>query len=999
MSFSTSNQSLSQQLYTSSGMNASVMTTQQHISFIPVPLTHNVEVIPSSGFPPSSTNFSNSPNSANQERPKPQIMILEKLKQLRDVGRYCDLFIDVKGMRFIAHKSLVAAWSPYFDEALTSTDYVDKDLLIVHYDSYEVFADFLEFLYTGTIAPRETNFLQLLHLAVSFKIDLLKSYCEEFLRCNLHLGNFVSTYFLSRKYSLDELEEFLVGFLQSNLSDAVKQSEFLQMKAGKIHALLSKGCMLKLKPEMKLFLVISWVGFEVQPREKFLVLLLKHIDWSSVASDFLLEISRTENFFTTHESSLYLLLQTLFSSGISLGPYTETFSSLRHTYSHLLTEVVTSGLILPEVDDFIAVTAVGTTTRHIKLNTGTNTDNMPYMYIQSHTAKPVSESDKSFQPEENEENFNESAANENEVTGSQSMEPVEQETSSTILTPELEKTPSKSIRGKVKKKIKIMSKDTLIVSRSYTQPEYQPRSSPQPSGESQDQSENNTEDSTQNIVEEDLEKDEENNEEFNEFEEEENAEEDEDYIHEMEEEGEEEDGSDTEKNEVKKGSKKKKNTPIYNMVKLECPHCSYSTKIEGRLRKHLKWNHENDILLKCTVCNAFETKSNRTYSDHMKKHFDGPPFHCEVYGCDYSTEKFPTLLIHRMKHFEERPYACGICNARFRTRNNLYAHKKTHTGKRPFQCPHCPKSFAVKNTLDQHLVIHDDLRPYLCDFCGFATKYQSHLTAHKRTHTGEVFKCEHPKCNYTTPKRSQLKCHMRTHLGIRSYVCVECGKSFIEKSHLKRHEKIHLSDKPFKCNLCDYSTNRKDKLKYHLNKSHDPNGEKKTKGRPSKPRIRKPVKQIPPPIILTEGGKIQIPPHNLIMTQSKLGIDQAVYVKNFDHSGYTIQGITDNPGAHALTLEEIRQAQFGHGSLEGVTIQVPITMEHLVMAHDEINKTSTSRPLPATSPVTPVTLIPEDHQTYIQNVMTQVPMTSAGQQTTTQSQDYSQLGPFIQALF
>ncbi|CAC5386383.1 unnamed protein product [Mytilus coruscus] len=943
MSFSTSNQSLSQQVYTSSGMNASVMTTQQHISFIPVPLTHSVEVIPPSGFPPSSTSFnlsSNSPNSANQERPKPQIMILEKLKQLRDVGRYCDLFIDVKGMRFIAHKSLVAAWSPYFDEALTSTDYVEKDLLIVHYDSYEVFADFLEFLYTGTIAPRETNFLQLLHLAVSFKIDLLKSYCEEFLRCNLHLGNFVSTYFLSRKYSLDELEEFLVGFLQSNLSDAVKQSEFLQMKAGKIHALLSKGCMLKLKPEMKLFLVISWVGFEVQPREKFLVLLLKHIDWSSVASDFLLEISRTENFFTTHESSLYLLLQTLFSSGISLGPYSETFTSLRHTYSHLLTEVVTSGLILPEVDDFIAVTAVGTTTRHIKLNTGTNTDNMPYMFIQSHTAKPISESDNSFQPGENEENYNESATNENEVTGSQSGEPVELEASSKIVTPETEKTPNKSIRGKVKKKIKIMSKDTLVVSRSYTQPEYQLRSSPQPSGESQGHSENNAEDSTQNNVEE------EKDEEFNEYEEDENAEEDEDYIHDMEED---EEGTDTEKNDGKKGSKKKKMTPVYNMVKLECPHCTYSTKIEGRLRKHLKWNHENDILLRCTVCNAFETKSNRVYSDHMKKHFEGPPFNCEVYGCDYSTEKFQTLLIHRMKHFEERPYACEICNARFRTRNNLYAHKKTHTGKRPFQCPHCPKSFAVKNTLDQHLVIHDDLRPYLCDFCGFATKYQSHLTAHKRTHTGEVFKCEHPKCNYTTPKRSH--------------------------------------------------TNRKDKLKYHLNKSHEPNGEKKTKGRPSKPRIRKPLQQVPPPIILTQGGKIQLPPTNVIMTQSKLDMDQAVYVKNFDHSGYTIQGITPDTGAHALTLEEIRRAQFGHSSLEGVTIQVPITMEHLVMASDEINKTSTSRPLPTTSPVTPVTLIPEDHQTYIQNVMTQVPMTSAGQQNTTQSQDYSQLGPFIQALF
>jgi hypothetical protein len=55
-------------------------------------------------------------------------------------------------------------------------------------------------------------------------------------------------------------------------------------------------------------------------------------------------------------------------------------------------------------------------------------------------------------------------------------------------------------------------------------------------------------------------------------------------------------------------------------------------------------------------------------------------------------------------------------------------------------------------------------------------------------------------------------------------------------------------------------------------------------------------------------------------------------------------------------------------------------------------------PLPATSPVTPVTLIPEDHQMYIQNVMTQVPMTTVQphqqQQGVVQHQDYGSLGAF-----
>ena len=290
---------------------------------------------------------------------KQEFNILEKLKQLRDSKVYCDVVLVVRGVKLEAHKNVLAAWSPYFATRLfPDQSDVFKDTILVNYDSSEVFADLLDFMYNGYVAPRETNFLQLLHLAVSFQIEMLKNYCEEFLRCNLHLGNFVSTYFLSRKYKLDSLEEYIVGFLQLNLSDAVKQGEFLSLTARKFNTLLSKGWMEQIKPEIKLFLIISWVGYDVQEREKFLVLLLGHIDWSSVANDFLLEISRTENFFTSHESSLYLLLQTLYSAGIAIGPYTETFPSLREAHEHILNEVVDTSLLQIEVEPFYPATIV-----------------------------------------------------------------------------------------------------------------------------------------------------------------------------------------------------------------------------------------------------------------------------------------------------------------------------------------------------------------------------------------------------------------------------------------------------------------------------------------------------------------------------------------------------------------------------------------------------------------------------------------------------------------
>lgn len=211
-------------------------------------------MVPTNSLPP--TTLKSSTTSSETKLMKPQI--LEKMRALRDRGKYCDVAIDVKGVRFHAHRNILAAWSPYFDCQLLSENHVMRDLLIVNYDSYEVFSDLLDFLYSGTIAPRETNFLQLLHLAVSFQIDLLKHYCEEFLRSNLHLGNFLSTYFLSRKYNLKSLEEFIVSFIQANLSDVVKQIEFLTLPADRFNAILSKGYMVDLKPEIKSSSSLAW---------------------------------------------------------------------------------------------------------------------------------------------------------------------------------------------------------------------------------------------------------------------------------------------------------------------------------------------------------------------------------------------------------------------------------------------------------------------------------------------------------------------------------------------------------------------------------------------------------------------------------------------------------------------------------------------------------------------------------------------------------------------
>ena len=264
---------------------------------------------------------------------------------------------------------------------------------------------------------------------------------------------------------------------------------------------------------------------------------------------------------------------------------------------------------------------------------------------------------------------------------------------------------------------------------------------------------------------------------------------------------------------------------------VKCPKCTYVGHSAPRLEQHLAKVHQEDTTYQCKYCN-FACKWNREYYKHMKTHFKGPPYNCSE--CDYTCDRVQFILSHLMRHTDERPFACDQCSFRSRTKGNLVVHYRIHTGEKPYKCTHCDKRFAMKNTLDQHMATHRDDRPYLCDKCGFTTKYQSHLLSHKRIHTGNVFYCNQDNCNYFSPRKSQLAAHMRSHLSIRSHVCGNCGRAFIERSHLIRHERIHLDEKPFKCDHCEYGSTRRDKLKEHVLKHHSQNGEKSFKPRKAK---------------------------------------------------------------------------------------------------------------------------------------------------------------------
>lgn len=103
----------------------------------------------------------------------------------------------------------------------------------------------------------------------------------------------------------------------------------------------------------------------------------------------------------------------------------------------------------------------------------------------------------------------------------------------------------------------------------------------------------------------------------------------------------------------------------------KCAICAKEYSRYSKLEAHMK-AHENDILFKCSECNA---KFSRSQENNWKSHLE---------RC-------------KLKLFE-----CYLCKKRTHSKMNLREHIRNHAGVKPFRCSECEKRFVSKRAILGH---------------------------------------------------------------------------------------------------------------------------------------------------------------------------------------------------------------------------------------------------------------------------------------------------------
>ncbi|KAF8572458.1 hypothetical protein P879_00707 [Paragonimus westermani] len=147
----------------------------------------------------------------------------------------------------------------------------------------------------------------------------------------------------------------------------------------------------------------------------------------------------------------------------------------------------------------------------------------------------------------------------------------------------------------------------------------------------------------------------------------------------------------------------------------KCMKCDYTSRTEGRLKRHLKDFHSE------IPPENFSGKAIKPIRSKLQR--------CKQ--CDFMTETKDEFWRHLRVHIkEDKRLECNLCCFVTEYKHHLEYHMRNHMGSKPYKCPKCNYECVNKSMLNSHMKSHSNVYPYRCANCHYATKYCHSLKLH-----------------------------------------------------------------------------------------------------------------------------------------------------------------------------------------------------------------------------------------------------------------------------
>ncbi|XP_074656230.1 kelch-like protein 12 [Tubulanus polymorphus] len=212
------------------------------------------------------------------------------MRELREREELCDITLCVDGVRFNAHKIVLAGCSPYLRAMFTNGMLeTEKSLVSIRGIESPTMRLILDFIYCGVVEITTGNVQALLQGASLLNMSGLRNVCCQFLQAQIEASNCLGIQSFADVYSCVELETAARHYVERHFADVVRSDEFFQLPESRLVELL-KSESIQVEREEQIFeAAMSWIDWDPLRRAPNVCRVLPHVKLAHLDRDYLEE--------------------------------------------------------------------------------------------------------------------------------------------------------------------------------------------------------------------------------------------------------------------------------------------------------------------------------------------------------------------------------------------------------------------------------------------------------------------------------------------------------------------------------------------------------------------------------------------------------------------------------------------------------------------------------------------------------------------------------------
>ena len=166
--------------------------------------------------------------------------VLKGLDELRNQALLCDVHLVAEGVKFPAHRAVLAAASPYFQAMFTGGFKENKmNDITLNCMSSEGLKCVLDAIYTGELSLTVENACDVVALASLLQLNEIVEHCGRFLTRNISTHTCLSFLSVAERYDLQEAVNECDKFALENFDTISQSMEFVNLSKEKLCKFLS----------------------------------------------------------------------------------------------------------------------------------------------------------------------------------------------------------------------------------------------------------------------------------------------------------------------------------------------------------------------------------------------------------------------------------------------------------------------------------------------------------------------------------------------------------------------------------------------------------------------------------------------------------------------------------------------------------------------------------------------------------------------------------------